>query len=58
MTKKEIPAVIRIIEKFLIFLAPKPPIIWTNYKRILDFVKKKFIKYASTRAISALTVVA
>jgi len=38
--EKEILAVIRGIEKFLIFLAPKPFLIQTDCKGILDFVKK------------------
>jgi len=38
--EKEIFAVIRGIEKFLIFLAPKPFLIRTNCKGILGFVKK------------------
>ena len=38
--KKEILAVIRGIEKFLIFLAPKPFLIRTDCKGILDIVKK------------------
>jgi len=37
--EKEILAVIRGIEKFLIFLAPKPFLIRTDYKGILGFVK-------------------
>ena len=37
--EKEILAVIRRIEKFLIFLAPKPFLIRTDCKEILDFVK-------------------
>jgi len=40
MMEKEILTVIRGIEKFLIFLAPKPFRIRTNCKGILDFVKK------------------
>ena len=36
----EILAVIRAIEKFLIFLAPKPFLIRTDCKGILGFVKK------------------
>ena len=54
--KKEIPVVIRGIENFLFFLAPKPFLIWTDCKGILGFVKKKFIKYASARAIPALAI--
>ena len=38
--EKEIHAVIRAIEKFLIFLAPKPFLIRTDYKGILGFAKK------------------
>jgi len=38
--KKEILVVIRGIEKFLIFLAPKPFLIRTECKGILGFVKK------------------
>jgi len=38
--EKEILAVIRGIEKFLIFLAPKTFLIRTNCKEILSFVKK------------------
>ena len=38
--EKEILVVIRGIQKFLIFLAPKPFLIRTDYKEILDFVKK------------------
>jgi len=38
--KKEILAVIRRIEKFLIFLAPKPFLIPTDCKGILGFVRK------------------
>ena len=38
--EKEIPAVVRGIEIFLIFLALKPFLILTDYKRILGFVKK------------------
>jgi len=38
--KKEILAVIREIEKSLIFLAPKPFLIRTYYKWILRFIKK------------------
>ena len=38
--EKEILAVIRGIEKFLIFLAPKPFLIRTDCKEILGFVKK------------------
>ena len=38
--EKEILAVIRRIEKFLIFLAPKPFLVRTNCKGILGFVKK------------------
>jgi len=38
--EKEILAVIRRIEKFLILLAPKPFLIRTDCKGILDFVKK------------------
>jgi len=38
--EKEILAVIRGIEKFLIFLAPKPFLIRTDCKGILGFVKK------------------
>jgi len=38
--EKEILAVIRGIEKFLILLTPKPFIIQTDYKGIFDFVKK------------------
>jgi len=37
--KKEILAVIRGIEKFLIFLAPKSFLIQTDCKGILGFVK-------------------
>jgi len=40
MMEKEILAVIRGIEKFLIFLAPKPFLIQTDCKGILGFVKK------------------
>ena len=40
MMKKEILAIIRGIEKFLIFLAPKPFLIRTDCKEILNFVKK------------------
>jgi len=39
MMEKEILAVIRGIEKFLIFLAPKYFLIRTDYKGILGFVK-------------------
>ena len=38
--EKEILTVIRGIEKFLIFLAPKPFLIRTDYKGILSFLKK------------------
>ena len=38
--EKEILVVIKGIEKFLIFLALKPFLIRTDYKGILDFVKK------------------
>ena len=38
--EKEILAIIRGIEIFLIFLAPKSFLIRTDYKRILGFVKK------------------
>ena len=38
--KKEILAVIRGIEKLLIFLAPNPFLIQTDCKRILGFVNK------------------
>ena len=38
--KKKILAVIRGIEKFLIFLAPKHFLIRTDCKEILDFIKK------------------
>ena len=38
--KKKILAVIRGIEKFLIFLTPKPFLIQADCKRILGFVKK------------------
>ena len=38
--KKETLVVIRGIEKFLIFLAPKPFLIRIDCKGILDFVKK------------------
>jgi len=41
--KKEILAVIRGIEKFSIFLAPKPFLIQTDCKGILGFVKKKIL---------------
>ena len=41
--KKEILAVIRGIEKFLIFLAPKPFLIRTDCKGIFDFVKKNLL---------------
>jgi len=37
--EKEILAIIRRIENFLIFLAPITFLIQTNYKRILGFVK-------------------
>jgi len=40
MMEKEILAVIRGIEKFLIFSVPKPFLIRTNCKGILSFVKK------------------
>jgi len=40
MMKKDILAVIRGIEKFLIFVAPKLIFIRTNCKGILGFVKK------------------
>jgi len=40
MMEKEILAVIRGIEKFLIFLASKPFLIQSDSKGILDFVKK------------------
>ena len=40
MIEKEILAVIRETEKFLIFLAQKRFLIRTDCKRILDFVKK------------------
>jgi len=42
MMEKEILAVIWEIEKFLIFLAPKPFLVRTNYKGLLDFVKKNY----------------
>jgi len=38
--EKKILAVTSGIEKFLIFLAPKPFLIWTNCKGILGSVKK------------------
>jgi len=38
--KKKILAIIKKIEKFLIFLAPKHFLIRTDYKGILGFVKK------------------
>jgi len=38
--EKEILTGIKGIEKFLIFLAPKPFLIQTDCKGILDFVKK------------------
>jgi len=38
--EREILSVIRRIEKFLIFLAPKPFLIRTDCKGILGFVKK------------------
>ena len=56
--KKEILAVIRGTEKFLIFLYPKPFLIRTDCKGILGFVKEKLIKYASTRAAPALAIMA
>jgi len=38
--EKEIPVVIRGIEKFLIFLSTKSFLIRIDYKEILSFVKK------------------
>jgi len=56
--KKEILAVIRGIEKLLIFSALKPSLIRTDCKENTWFCKKEFIKYASARATSALVIMA
>ena len=56
MIEKEILAVIRGIEKFLIFLVPRPFLIRTSCKGILNFVKIFFIKYASVRATPMLAI--
>jgi len=55
--EKEIFVVIRGIEKFSIFLVPKPFLIRIDSKGILGFMEKK-IKYASTRATPVLAIMA
>ena len=51
MMEKEILLVIRGIEKFLIFLTPKPLLIRTNCKGILAFIKRNLSNMQAQRRL-------
>jgi len=55
---KEIHAIIKGIEKLLIFSAPKLFLIRTNCKRNTKFCENEFTKYASARVTTALAIMA
>ena len=58
MMEKEILAVMRGIENFLIFLAPKPLLIRTDCKGILSFVKKNLSNMQAQGRLLHLQIIA